>query len=163
MYWVSPSTDSNYKNWRKIVYIIYNMLYRRYILYIFVIYGYVCLQALESNPSRQELEGTQSFKDTKDLKWVLSHVSTSAFPAEGIFWFRKALGISQAESGNLTGPKITDLPNEMSWEGLGEARFLVKLKICFPFPWFPALTPFPVSSQRHPKPNSYVCGYHVKT
>lgn len=44
------------------------MLYRRYILYIFVIYGYVCLQALESNPSRQELEGTQSFKDTKDLK-----------------------------------------------------------------------------------------------
>ena len=31
-----------------------------------------------------------------------------------IFWFSKAQGISQVESGHLTGPKTTDPPNHVS-------------------------------------------------
>lgn len=80
MYWVSLPLIAIIKARGKL-YTLYIICSIEVAFCIYVIYGYLCWQALESNPSRQESEEAQSLKDMEELRWASSYVFTSVFPA----------------------------------------------------------------------------------
>ena len=67
MYWVSLPLIEIIKAKGK-SYILYIICSIEVVFCIHVIYGYLCWQALESNPSRQEPEEAQSLKDMEELR-----------------------------------------------------------------------------------------------